>query len=328
MNRSIMKILNDRYSSFLLLLTVLTVACNDSLEDELFHKFSYITRNGWQDYNLKVAGDNTAVLPIYFGVNGTSPNEKEIVIQIGVDPDTLVGYNREKFKNQQDLYYKILPESCYSFDADSYTIPQGELKAKGSVRIDLNKIREVGSLYNDYVLPIQMISSSGESMGARKHTTVLAHINYINDFSGNYVGKGVVRQKGTSYSTEVTTSPLYAINSETCYLFVGEKNRSNATDYLHYVIEIIKDEAGNVTARAGENTEGLNFKLDNVRLTRVYEMNYNDSRYYSEVTTLEISYDYVDSTNPLETLEMSYTGSFSMSKDVLRVDYPDVTVTQ
>lgn len=323
-----MKLLNYIYGSFLLLSTMMMVACNDSLEDELFHKFSYITRNGWQDYNLKVAGDNTAVLPLYFGVNGTSANEKDIVMQIAVDPDTLLGYNKNKFKNQEDLYYKILPEACYSFDADSYTIPRGELKAKGSVRVDLNKIREVGSLYNDYVLPLQMISSTGEDMGARKFTTVLAHINYINDFSGNYVGKGVVKQKGTSYSTEVTTSPLYAINNETCYLFVGEKNRSNTADYLHYVIEIVKDGNGNLTARPGENTQGLNFKLNNIRMTRVYEMNYNDSRYYSEVTNLEISYDYVDSTNKLETLEMSYSGSFSMSKDVLRVDYPGVTVVQ
>lgn len=316
------------YSTCLLLLAMVATSCNDSLTEELFHKFSYITHNGWQEYKLEVADDNTAILPIYMGVNGTSANGKDIVMQIETDPDTLVGYNKEKFKNQTDLYYKLLPEACYSFDSDQYMISQGELKIGAFIRLDLNKMREVGSLYNDYVLPLELVSSVGEQKGPKKFTTVLAHIGFINDFSGNYVGKGVVTQKGTSYTTEVTSCQLYAINNETCYLFVGEKNRSNTNDYLHYVIEITKDAAGNITVLPGTGTEGLGFKLNNVSIKRIYEMNYNDSRYYSEVTTLEISYEYVDSTNKLESLDMSFGSTFSMSKDVLRVDHPDVDVVE
>lgn len=324
----VMKKLILVYSSCLLLLTLAATSCDDSLADELFRKYSYITHNGWQEYKLEVADDNTARLPIYFGVNGTSGNGNDIVVQIGLDPDTLAGYNKEKFKNQTNLYYKVLPESCYSFDAEQYTIPQGELKTGASILIDLNKIREVGSLYNDYVLPLEITSSVGEPKGVKKYTTVLAHVGFINDFSGNYVGKGVVTQKGTSYKTEVTNCQLYAINNETCYVFVGEKNRSNTNDYLHYVIEIKKDAAGNIAVLPGEGTEGLDFKLNKVSMKRVYEMNYNDNRYYSEVTTLEISYEYIDSTNELEPLNMSFEATFSMSKNVLRVDHPNVDVVE
>lgn len=316
------------YSSCLLLLALATTSCNDSLADELFRKYSYITHNGWQEYNLEVAENNTARLPIYFGVNGTSGNGNDIVVRIGVDPDTLAGYNKEKFKSQTNLFYKLLPESCYSFDADQYTIPRGELKTGASILIDLDKIREVGSLYNDYVLPLQITSSEGEPKGDKRYTTVLAHIGFINDFSGNYVGKGVATQKGTSYNTEVNSCQLYAINNETCYIFVGEKDRSNTEDYLHYVIELTKDAAGNLTVTPGEGTEGLDFNLRNVSMKRVYEMNYNDNRYYSQVTTLEISYEYIDSTNPLDPVGISFEGTFSMSKNVLRVDYPDVNVVE
>ena len=58
------------------------VSSCDKLEDELFKKNTYIIHNGWQDYSLEVADDNTTVLPVYFGVNGTSGNDKEIAFSI------------------------------------------------------------------------------------------------------------------------------------------------------------------------------------------------------------------------------------------------------
>lgn len=153
-------------------------SCNDKLADELFMKNSYIVHNGWQEYALEVTEDNTAILPIYFGVNGTSGNDKDIVLTVELDPDTLAGYNWDKYKNQTNLYYKILPEEAYTFGADTWTIPKGELKTTASVKIDLNKIEEVGSLYDDYVLPVRIASSTGEPMGQNKYTKVLAHIGF------------------------------------------------------------------------------------------------------------------------------------------------------
>ena len=60
----------------LLISMMLGISSCDGLEDELFQKNSYIVHNGWQDYALEVAEDNTTILPIYFGVNGTSANDK------------------------------------------------------------------------------------------------------------------------------------------------------------------------------------------------------------------------------------------------------------
>ena len=93
----------------LLISMMLGISSCDGLEDELFQKNSYIVHNGWQDYALEVAEDNTTILPIYFGVNGTSANDKDICLTMEIDPDTLQKYNWEKYKNQSDLYYKILP---------------------------------------------------------------------------------------------------------------------------------------------------------------------------------------------------------------------------
>ena len=64
----------------LLISMMLGISSCDGLEDELFQKNSYIVHNGWQDYALEVAEDNTTILPIYFGVNGTSANDKDICL--------------------------------------------------------------------------------------------------------------------------------------------------------------------------------------------------------------------------------------------------------
>ena len=310
-----------------LLVAVLPVlsSCNDGLADELFTKNSYIVHNGWQEYELEVAEDNTTILPIYFGVNGTSGNDKAIVLTLEIDPDTLAGYNWDKYKNQTNLYYKTLPEEAYDFDATSWTIPQGELKTTASVKIDLNKIVEVGSLYDDYVLPVRIASSTGEPMGQNKYTKVLAHIGFKNDYSGVYSGKGVITQQGTTYTTEITSTQLYAINNNVCYMFVGEKTRANTPDYLNYVVEIERDEWGGITLSS--KVAKLQFKPYSAKLSRKYTYNYNDQRYYTEITTVELAYEYLDSTQS-EPLRMAFEGTFSMSKDVLRVEYPDVDVEE
>ena len=132
-------------------------SCNDKLADELFMKNSYIVHNGWQEYALEVTEDNTAILPIYFGVNGTSGNDKDIVLTVELDPDTLAGYNWDKYKNQTNLYYKILPEEAYTFGADTWTIPKGELKTTASVKIDLNKIEEVVCMMTMYFRSVSLL---------------------------------------------------------------------------------------------------------------------------------------------------------------------------
>lgn len=300
-------------------------AC-DELNDELFEKNSYIIHSGWQDYELDVDSNNKAILPVYFGINGTSANEKDVTVTMEVDPDTLEGYNQYKYKNEKDLYYKLLPAGTYTIDGNAWTIPAGELNTEAKITIDLDAISQVGSLYNDYVLPLRIASSTGEPIGPGKYSKVLAHIAFKNDYSGSYSGKGIVKQIGTTYTTEITGMNIYAINNSLAYMFVGEKNRENTEDYLNYVVEIKKEADGRLTLSSP--VAGLQLKSYNAKLTRKYTMNYTDLRYYTEVTTVEFSYEYLDSTTKPDPLMMSFEGSFSKTKDVLRVEYPDVKVEE
>ena len=108
-------------------------------------------------------------------------------------------------------------------------------------------------------------------------------------------------------------------------MFVGEKTRSNTSDYLDYVVEIERDEFGDITLKS--DVDGLKFKPYSAKLSRKYTYNYTDQRYYTEVTTIELAYEYQDATQD-ELLMMSFEGTFSMSRDVLRVDYPNVDVEE
>ena len=134
-------------------------ACQDELNNELFHKFSYLVENGWQTCEVEIKDGNIAELLIDFGINGTSENDKDITLKITNDPDTLADYNFDKFKNQINSYYIELPTNCYSFDQEVYTIPKGKYKTTAKIQIELDKIQNI---YNDYVLPLKIESSTGE----------------------------------------------------------------------------------------------------------------------------------------------------------------------
>ena len=63
-----------------------TVSCEDELDSELFTKYSYLMDNGWQEnIEMPINDDNTVDLPVYFGVNGTSGNDKDIIVKLDVD---------------------------------------------------------------------------------------------------------------------------------------------------------------------------------------------------------------------------------------------------
>lgn len=163
-------------------------ACQDELNNELFHKFSYLVENGWQTCEVEIKDGNIAELLIDFGINGTSENDKDITLKITNDPDTLADYNFDKFKNQINSYYIELPTNCYSFDQEVYTIPKGKYKTTAKIQIELDKIQNI---YNDYVLPLKIESSTGESVGPSKYSKLLAYILPTNRFSEH--SQGLVR---------------------------------------------------------------------------------------------------------------------------------------
>lgn len=309
-----------RQISAISLLPLVFCACADELDGELFHKFSYLSQNGWKECKLDIHDDNTASLPIYFGVNGTSGNDNDIHITIDSDPDTLALYNFDRFKNQKELYFTELPKESYTLDKDSYIIPKGELKSKAICSIDLNQIEDI---YNEYVLPIKITSSDGEAMGPNKYTKALYNIILQNNFSGSYSGYGTIKEIGTDYTTSISGKQLYAISKNQCYMHAGNISRTNATDYKRYVIILTMTDE-NTIELSTPNPE-LNLKPHPVSITRKYTVNTSDTRKYGQETNIIFKYEYKDLTVGSVSSYLC-EGTLTMNKEVYKKDYPNVKV--
>ncbi len=164
-----------------------------------------------------------------------------------IDPDTLQKYNWEKYKNQSDLYYKILPAGTYTLDADSWTIPSGELNATAAIKNRFEQDRGIREacmmiMYFHFASLLRLVNLWGRTNIPKCwHISGLKMIILV-----RIVEKVLLRSKETTYTTEITSTQLYAINNNICYMFVGEKTRANTPDYLNYVVEIKRDEWGGI----------------------------------------------------------------------------------
>ena len=297
-------------------------ACQDELNNELFHKFSYLVENGWQTCEVEIKDGNITELLIDFGINGTSENDKDITLKITNDPDTLADYNFDKFKNQISSYYIELPSNCYSFDQEVYTIPKGKYKTTAKIQIELDKIQNI---YNDYVLPLKIESSTGESVGPSKYSKLLAYILPTNRFSGTFSGSGKITIDGTSQSTSVGSAKLYASSINTCYMYAGNTNQDTDPNYKDYAINLSFDEKEHITLTA-RNVE-LELEPITNTLTRKYVLHDTDTRYYVQTSVLYLKYKYKDLTEG-ERRTIVYEGTHTQIKNVLISDYPNVKVEE
>lgn len=298
-------------------------SCNDELNDELFHKFVYLSTNGWQSYEIDVDENNMADLHIYLGINGTSENDKSIVVKLATDPDTLAAYNFDKYKYQTQYYYPQLPASCYAFDKESYPIAAGEIKATSVITIDLKKIENP---YTEYVLPLKIESSTGMEKGMTKYTKVLANIFFMNPYSGQFSGNGTLKEEGSTNTKDwlnVSGIKLYATSVNSCYMYAGNITRTNTGNYTDYAIDITFNEDETIDM-SSPNPE-LELIPVTAKIERTYTNIADDNRYYNQASLLSLRYKYRD-LSPEEERFLDFSGDFNINKKVLKTDYPDIVV--
>ncbi|MDD3039311.1 DUF1735 domain-containing protein [Bacteroides sp.] len=307
--------------SLISLLLLAFSSCVDELDNELFTKFTNLKLSGWQETTLNIKEDNTAILPLYFGINGTSGNDKEIQIKVGFDADTLDAYNWEKYKNEKSKYYQQLPEESFTLNKNTFTIKKGDLNTSGYCTIDLSLIED---LYDDYVLPLKITSSIGEPIGPNKYSKALYHIAFKNHFSGNFAGYGTIKEEGTSYTTSANGKTLYAISRDKCYMYVGNVTRDNSIDFKQYIVELTYDETNKKITLSTKNS-ALNLEAEPVSITRKYTKNTTDLRKYNEETVIVMKYKYNDLSEG-SSARYSYEGTLTMNQSVWAKDYPDVPV--
>ena len=299
------------------MLMVINQSCSDGLPDEQFEKLVLLTKNGWIDQQINVLESNSGVIdiPIVASISGTSMNSENVTVSIDFDPDTLSGYNFEKYREQEDLYYNIIPSNAVSFESTTIDILKNEDRGLTSLKLDLSKITDK---YKDYVIPIQIKSSSKYVLGENIYTKVMYHLLLQNSYSGNYSGnitvfktKGSAEVNDETQKITVASKSLYALSDSVCYFYAGQVDRSDV-DREKYIVnmKILNDS----TITFESDNVDLDIVLENASVSIAEQVNTSDQRFVNLTTTLDMTYKFTD----VDGNRLRSEGMMSMMQSVLK----------
>ena len=174
---------------YLLPIAGLCSSCNDEWENEQFtHYISFkapINSDGVSRINVRYrSGDEKTTFQLPVIVSGSTTNERNITVHVGLDTDTLEVLNQERFNNRTDLYYQVLPKKFYSH-SETVQINAGQDVALMPIDFSMEGI----DLSDKWVLPLTIEESpdGNYTPNYRKHyRKALLRVMPFNDYSGNY----------------------------------------------------------------------------------------------------------------------------------------------
>lgn len=213
------------YLTLLLTLLVTLSSCNDEWEDELYTRMvslkAPINRDDVSVIYLRYKPDNEVVtfkLPVV--VSGSQQNDKDYMVRIGVDSDTLDLLNFDKYSDRSDLYYKQLPESFYELPSQTCLIPAGSDVAHFNINFKFSGL----DLVEKWVLPMTILPDPSYMLNSYKgRQKALLWIMPFNDYSGNYNAGSMYVYFGdndTKYMT-ASTRETRVVDENTIFFYAG-----------------------------------------------------------------------------------------------------------
>jgi hypothetical protein len=315
----------------LLALVMLGASCNDEWTEEQFQQYvgfrSPLNSSGvtsiYVPFSRKTNGSYTYgeglsnyQLPMI--VSGSTTNQKDIVVHVALDPDTLDVLNVARFQTRTDLFYHNM--ESYATFSDTASIKKGHDTGLLDIKFDFNNI----DMAEKWVLPITINDnpSYGYTANPRKnYRKALLRIYPFNNYSGDYSGTALLTFiKGDeghgSIVADINTG--YTVDESTIFFYAGIINESR-TDRKNYKIK----------AKFVGNTNGaVVFSCDNPKVKfannkeasfRIIEQ-MDDTRPYLKhryIVINNINYDYTDYTS-VPGAEITYTvkGSLTLERKI------------
>lgn len=249
---------------FLILLIMVISSCNDEWKDEQFENFvsfkAPLNDQGVTNIFVRYrAGEKTTFLQPLI-VSGSTTNEKNMTVQIGVDADTLQVLNYERFQNRSDFYYRELNSEYFSIPS-TVDIKAGESTALMAIDFTLKDI----DMTDKWVLPLTIHEdpSGGYKSNPRKHyRKALLRINPFNDYSGTYSGTALkISMEGYEDETPIVKSAIqsYVVDENTIFFYAGNIDEERQ-DRRNYKIYATFNETGGITFYS-DNPQ-MNFKVN------------------------------------------------------------------
>ena len=207
-------------------------SCSDKWDEEQYEQFvsfkaptskSTVTR-------IRVKYKNDVVhykLPIL--VSGTTMNNRNLDVHVGVDSDTLRIYNQEHFgEGRKDLWFRELQPSRFLFNPVT-RIPAGELSSLVDIQFNFSGL----DFSDNWLLPL--IVEDDPSYGYQSnprlgYNNALLWLTPFNDYSGTYQATTLnVYAEGNPNKLNLSTRNAYVVDENSIFFYAGaiDENRED-----------------------------------------------------------------------------------------------------
>ncbi|WP_423127509.1 BT_3044 domain-containing protein [Gaoshiqia sp. Z1-71] len=176
---------------FSLSLAMLFVGCekeDSPMDRELFPQKVYIVGARDQIINRDIdLGKSTDTISVSVAVSGSLPLSKDVTVTFAENPDEITLYN-ERNVSGADVQYQKLDDAIYSYPLNQVTINAGQVYNTYPIHINPATL-QYDSLY---MIPLRLSSISDYEL-SDNDTTVLVRLNLMNQYSGLYYVKGILK---------------------------------------------------------------------------------------------------------------------------------------
>jgi len=307
---------------FTILLCIGSMACNKEWTDEQFEQYvsfkAPLNTDGVTPIHIRYKPDGMVNYQLPVIVSGTTNNKKNLLVHLGVDPDTLKVFNDANFQNRTDLYYKELTDQYFKIP-DTVSIPKGVNTNTVNIAFTLSNI----DLVDKWVLPLTIEPSTSNEYTPnprRNFSKALLRIVPFNDFSGDYSGTALkVFLKGEEDGAAIVKSIIttYVVDENTIFFYAGtvDENKSDRRNYK--IIAHFDTEKREVTLSSDNPLMNLQVnKTINYSVEEIPDelQPYLIHRY---VTLSNIDYNYTDYTSVAgASIDYTIRGSLIMERKI------------
>jgi len=301
------------FYTMITLLGITFYACEDEWKTEQYQKYVSFVRSGYTETYLNTnTADGIIHYKIPIEVSGSTANERQVTVEVELDPDTLVAHNRTMFYTRDDLFFRQLDEQHFTFpNGTNVTIPAG--KNVGYLNIDF-QINDL-DLVEKYILPLKISSTSEYAPSPKKHyKKTLMRIIPFNYFSGTYsAGAGTLTAEGDPTPTSKATREMRVVSDSTVFFYAG-LCEEDARDRATYKVKAQFNDDKTITFVADSTKIEFTPVPDKCTWSIKEEMDALQPYLMIRTVTMELQYSYKDVSNPFYTVKYTLKGSYTLER--------------
>ncbi len=313
------------YIILCLITTFSCMSCNDEWKDEQYQQLASFKANvdaqGVTEAYVRYKAGGTVTYNVPVLLSGSTMNSTNRTIHIGLDPDTLSVLNREQYGHREELYFRQLGESYYSFP-ETVDMKAGQCEVMLPIQFSLDNLDQS----DKWVLPLQIMydRSYNYDVNPRKYyRRAMLKITPFNDYSGTYDASGykIYIDPDNSNAFTIGTTKAYVVDENTVFIYAGSRD-VDYTDRKNYKIFIqFTDEVNDIQTKKlkvwTDNPE-LGLKIpDGFQPSYSVNSRMDDIQPYLKkiVISLNLNYSFNDYTTvPGQIIKYNVNGSLTMER--------------